>query len=264
MKPDPAKPGRKPRRLYVRWVMFPDGDERPASPERAMRTLVSEFDRAGRLVAHGELTAPAGDFLIFRADDRWQAERLLRSDPFREIPGAEYRLFDWKPGTIGSGVNIEPPLARGSGRITLLQRVAVVVSDLPRAKDWYCDALGMMVVQEDPANEYVELGLVRGSTAIALIAPRRAWGEPYFSEAMARMGSVTGIVFQTDSVRALELRLRHAGGTITRPESVEPWGRKVIQFADPDGNEFLAFEVATGKVRLSGRSVTNGRRAAEP
>ena len=207
-----------------------------------MRALVAEFDRAGRLVAHGELTDPSGDLLIFRAEDRWQAERLLRGDPWRGVPEVEYRLFDWKPETVGSGVNVEPPLARGSGRITLLQRVAVVVSDLDRAVAWYQDALGFVVVQDDPATGYVELGLVRGSTAIALITPSRTWGEPYYSEAFARMGSVTGIVFQTDSARALELRLRHAGATITRPESVEPWGRKVIQFADPDGNEFLAFE----------------------
>jgi catechol 2,3-dioxygenase-like lactoylglutathione lyase family enzyme len=229
-----------------------------------MRALVAEFDRSGRLVAHGELTDPAGDFLIFRAEDRWQAERLLRSDPWKGVPGVDYRLFDWKPVTVGSGVNVEPPLARGSGRITLLQRVAVVVSDLARAVAWYQDALGFMVVQDDPATGYVELGLVRGSTAIALISPSRTWGEPYYSETIGRMGSVTGIVFQTDSVRALELRLRHAGATITRPESVEPWGRKVIQFADPDLNEFLAFEPNPGTSAKGERKARTRTRAGCP
>jgi catechol 2,3-dioxygenase-like lactoylglutathione lyase family enzyme len=241
--------GRKPRRLYLRTVVVGPGStvDRPTS--RELSRWVAAFDRAGRLVAHGELTEPAGDLLIFRAEERGKAERLLRSDPWARVPGTVYQLSDWRPTEVGVGVAIEPPAARGSGRITRLQRVPVVVSDLSRAIDWYRDVLGMQVLESEPDAQYFELGLVPGSTALALIRPDPAWGEPYYSETRDRMGSVTGIVFQTDSVRALELRLRHAGATVTRSESVEPEGRKVVQFADPDGNEFLAFEAAPGTAR---------------
>ncbi|HKV89869.1 MAG TPA: VOC family protein, partial [Thermoplasmata archaeon] len=52
----------------------------------------------------------------------------------------------------------------------------------------------------------------------------------------------TGIVFETDSVDALALRLEHAGVRLAAPPHPEPWGGRTIQFRDPDGNEFLAFE----------------------
>ncbi|MGI0140437.1 MAG: VOC family protein, partial [Thermoplasmata archaeon] len=67
------------------------------------------------------------------------------------------------------------------------------------------------------------------------------WGREAYDDASSRIGRATGIVFQTDSVRALALRLKNGHATITQGPYAEPWGEWAIRFADPDGNEFLAF-----------------------
>jgi catechol 2,3-dioxygenase-like lactoylglutathione lyase family enzyme len=237
-----SRPGRKPKRLYVRLARLEPEALSESGGNRRLREFVEEFDRVGRLVGHGPLTRPSGDFLVFRATDRAEAERVLRTDPLRTLPGVGYELLEWNPLLAGTGVSLEPPPARGAGRLTFLQRVPVIVRDQARAIAWYRDVLGLTVVRQDPDTHYVELALGPGAAALSLISPRPEWGEPYVSETRARMGIPTGIVFQTDSVEALELRLRHAGARITRGIELQPWGERTILFADPDGNEFSAFD----------------------
>jgi len=237
-----SKPGPKPKRLYVRVVRFgaADPEDRPAP--RLVRAFLAELERVGRLVAHGALTEPPGDLVVLRAADIAEARRVLRTDPYRELPGATTDLLAWNPTVVGTGVNLEPPPARGSGRLTLLQRVGVVVRDQQRSLPWYTEVLGLTIRDRDPETGYVELALGRGTAALSLIEPRAEWGEPYFSEAVQRIGTKTGIAFETDSVPALELRLRHARSRVTQPPEQQPWGGVSIRFADPDGNEFLAFQ----------------------
>ena len=216
--------------------------DRPTA--RRVRAFVDELDRVGRLVARGDLTEPEGDLLLLRAVDLREAERVLRTDPFRGLDGTSYRLFAWNPSATGPGVNLEPPPARGAGRLTLLQRVSVVVRDQESALRWYHEVLGLTVRAQDEETGYVELALGRGAAALSLVAPRPEWGEPYYSEALARIGVRTGIAFETDSVPALALRLEHAGARVTQPPQDEPWGGVALRFTDPDGNEFLAFSPA--------------------
>jgi len=247
MPPASARIGRKPKRLYVRVAVYREPPTKRPPGERKRAKQAEALDGAGRLVASGELTGPKGDLLIFRAEDRAKAEFLLRGDPMRKAMEAEYLLLDWRPETIGSGVNIEPPPSRGSGRLTQLASVAIVVRDRAKAIEWYRDVLGFLVLDDDPESGFVQLGLGKGTTALSLVTPRREWGEPLYSETLRRAGVTTGILFRTDSVRALELRLRNAGATITQAASSEPWGWNVIRFTDPDSNEFLAFEVPAPK-----------------
>ncbi|MGI0071904.1 MAG: VOC family protein [Thermoplasmata archaeon] len=245
-----SRPGRKPKRLYIRLARFGDDVLREAGGPRALHAFVAEFDRVGRLVGHGPLTNPTGDILVFRAIDRAEADRVLRTDPFRTAPGTSYEVLEWNPLLAGTGVSLEPPPARGSGRLTFLKRVPVIVRDQARAIQWYRDVLGLTVVAQDRETHYVELALGPGAAALSLIAPRPEWGEPYYSETAARLGTPTGIVFQTDSVEALEMRLRHAGARITRGVELQPWGERTLLFCDPDGNEFSAFD---RRVERSGR-----------
>jgi catechol 2,3-dioxygenase-like lactoylglutathione lyase family enzyme len=235
--------GRKPKRLYVRLAIYPELLAHELPGRRTREKQAEALDAAGRLVAGGELTGPKGDLLIFRAEDRPKAEFLLRADPLRKVSDVQYLVLDWRPDKVGSGVNIEPPPSRGSGRITQLESVAVVVRDRAKAIAWYRDVLGLLVLEEDPESGFVQLGLGKGSTALSLVTPRPEWGEPLYSETLRRSGVATGIIFRTDSVRALELRLEHAGAHVTQTPLHEPWGRNVLRFTDPDGNEFLAFEV---------------------
>jgi len=251
------RPGRTPKRLFVRVARVGADAEMTPVERRALREFTENVDRVGRLVGHGPLLDPPGDFLIFRAADRAEAERVLRHDPLRTLAGVHSELLEWSPSLAGAGVSLEPPPARGSGRLTLLQRIPVVVSDQAKAIRWYRDVLGLTVLARDDDTGYVELGLGPGTTAISLITPRTDWGEPHYSETKARLGILTGIVFQTDSVTALELRLRHAGANVLRAVEAQPWGERTLLFADPDGNQLLAFDrppTAKRTGRTSGRA----------
>jgi catechol 2,3-dioxygenase-like lactoylglutathione lyase family enzyme len=242
------RPGPKPKRLYARLVRWgdPARDDLPSGRER--RLFASGLNDAGRLVGLGRLTDPPGDLLILRARDRAEAGRVLRKDPFRSLPDTVYDLLVWDPESLGTGVNLEPPPARGSGRLTQLQRVAVVVRDRESSLAWYRGVLGLEIRAEDPDTGLLELSLGKGVVALSLVVPRPEWGEPYYTEALGRMGTRTGIVFETDSVNALALRLEHAGVRLPEPPRSEPWGGRTIRFSDPDGNEFLAFELARRRV----------------
>jgi catechol 2,3-dioxygenase-like lactoylglutathione lyase family enzyme len=237
-----ARPGPKPKRLYVRVVIIGEADRDQDPTPRQLRTYLGELDRVGRLVAHGRLTDPPGDLLVFRATSEAAATRILRPDPYRTAPNTVSQTFEWDPTTLGAGVNLEPPPARGSGRITALQRVAVVVRDQARAVQWYRETLGMTVRSQDPGTGYVELTLGRGAAGLTLVEPKASWGEPYYSQSLARIGGPTGIAFQTDSVLALEQRLKNAGAGIIDSPARQPWGGVALSFSDPDGNEFVAFQ----------------------
>jgi catechol 2,3-dioxygenase-like lactoylglutathione lyase family enzyme len=250
---DSRRPGPKPKRLYARLVRWGDPDRDDLPSGRAQRQLAAGLDSAGRLVGSGRLTDPPGDLLLLRARDREEAVRVLRTDPFRNLENSIYEILVWNPDSLGTGVNLEPPPARGSGRLMQLQRVAVVVRDRASSLAWYRGVLGLEVRAEDEETGFVELSLGKGVVALSLIVPRPEWGEPFYTEALGRMGTRTGIVFETDSVNALALRLEHAGVRLPEPPRSEPWGGRTIRFADPDGNEFLAFE-------LGRRKAARGRR----
>ncbi len=254
-----GRPGPKPKRLYLRTVRFGDATRDDLPPPRRVREFVEELDRVGRLVARGALTEPPGDLLIFRAASLAEASRVLRTDPFHTLSNSAYDLVAWNPEQAGSGVNLEPPPARGAGRLTQLERVAVVVRDQAAALQWYRDVLGLAVRTHDLESGFVELALGKGAAALSLVAPRPEWGEPYYSEGQARIGTQTGIAFETDSVAALELRLRHAGATVTQPPREQPWGGVTLRFTDPDGNEFLAFQRSALKVPPSSAPGGRGR-----
>ena len=241
---DPSRPGPKPKRLYVRTVRVGDLERSELPEPSRVRRFDEELERVGRLVARGQLTQPPGDLLIFRATTLDEAQRVLRTDPFRDLPATSYDVVEWNPVTLGSGANLELAPARGSGRLTALLRIGVAVRDLKSSLQWYQEVLGFPVREQDETTGYVELSLGRGASAVSLIAPRREWGEPFYSEAVARIGVSTGIVFQTDSAAALDLRLRSAGARVTESPRRQPWGGMTLRFMDPDGNEFLAFQAA--------------------
>ncbi|HZY70235.1 MAG TPA: VOC family protein [Thermoplasmata archaeon] len=235
------RPGPRPRRLYVRVarVLLERGG-RP--PTRAINRFLENLERVGRLVAHGPTSDPPGDLLVLRAEGREEAGRALRSDPYRDREDVQYELFTWDPRTAAPGVNLDPSPPRGSGRLTQVERISVFVRDQAAAIAWYREVLGLTVRSEDPSTGYVEVALGKGAVALSLVEPKAGWGEPYYAEAVARIGKGTGIAFETDSVPALELRLRHAGAVVTQPPEAQPWGGTSLRFADLDGNEFLAFE----------------------
>jgi catechol 2,3-dioxygenase-like lactoylglutathione lyase family enzyme len=237
-----GRPGPKPKRIYLRWARSAGTVGEKVPTGHSVHQFRRELERVGRLIAGGRTTEPEGDLLLFRAVDRREAGRVLRTDPWRTVEGAPWEIIEWDAQSLGDGVNLDLAPARGSGRLTALDRVAVVVRRQDAAHAWYEDVLGLRVRSADPDTGYLELALGQGAVGLFLVEPRPAWGEPFYSEAVARIGKATGIVFETDSVRALELRLRHAGARVTQSATPQPWGGATVRFCDPDGNEFLAFQ----------------------
>ncbi|HTT34576.1 MAG TPA: VOC family protein [Thermoplasmata archaeon] len=256
----PGRPGPKPKRLYVRVVRWGETERDDQPAPSAVRAFLSELNRVGRLAAAGALTAPPGHLVVLRAADAAEATRILRGDPYAGVAGSGYEILEWDPSSLGVGVNLEPAPGRGSGRLTQLQRVTVVVRDQTAARRWYTEVLGLALRAADPDTGYLELALGKGAAALSLVAPSSAWGEPYYSEAMARLGVRTGIAFETDSVAALALRLEHARARVTQAAERQPWGGSAIRFTDPDGNEFLAFDRSEGRPTAAAA----GRTAARP
>ncbi|MEM0129457.1 MAG: VOC family protein [Thermoplasmata archaeon] len=235
------RPGRKPHRLYLRVARRDTGGaDVPVPPARAIEAFVQGLERTGRLIAQGPLTDPTGDFLLFRASDAAEARRAMRPDPFLAMPRWTYAIWEWDPRVAGTGVNLEPAPSRGSGRLTHLDRVSLFVRDREVAKRWYQEVLGIPVRTDERPAGALEVSLGPGATALSLAVPVPAWGRESYEEARDRIGRPTGLVFRTDSIRALALRLEHAHAPITSPPRREPWGEWTLRFADPDGNEFLA------------------------
>ena len=235
------RPGRKPHRLYLRVVSALEAKQFAPPAPKEIREFLASLDRTGRLIAHGALTHPVGDLLFLRATDLDEARRAVRRDPFAGIARTSYLLWEWDPQETGSGVNLEPPPARGSGRLVLLERFTVFVRDRAKAKEWYETDLGLQARADDPSSGHLEMALGPETAGLAISVPDPSWGEAAFAEALARVGRATGLVFRTDSVRALALRLEHAQARITQPPRAEPWGEWTIRFTDPDGNEYLAY-----------------------
>ncbi|MGI0067855.1 MAG: VOC family protein, partial [Thermoplasmata archaeon] len=227
--------------VYLRVATYGEIEPDELPTPRAVRDFLDHLETTGRLLAAGPLTHPGGHFLLLRATDLGEARRAIRRDPFAGLARTRCEIWEWDPERAAAGVNLEPAPAHGSGRLTQLQRISVFVRDREKAKAWYRDVLGLTVRVDERPNGRLEMSLGPGAVALSISVPERSWGERSYTDAASRIGRATGLVFQTDSVRALALRLEHGHAQITSGPYPEPWGEWTVRFTDPDGNEYLAF-----------------------
>jgi catechol 2,3-dioxygenase-like lactoylglutathione lyase family enzyme len=116
--------------------------------------------------------------------------------------------------------------------IKAIKFVGVPVSDQQRALEFYTNALGFRVITDQPFDDnqrWIELGIGRSSSGIALFTPR---GQE------DRIGSFTGISFVADDVVATCRELAAKGVTFIQEAKQADWGTSAI-IADPDGNQFV-------------------------
>jgi predicted enzyme related to lactoylglutathione lyase len=105
--------------------------------------------------------------------------------------------------------------------------VAVVVSDVKKAKKWYVEKLGFKLEADE--DHWVTVVASDGAAPIHLC------------ETKPREKGNTGIGFVTKDVAKLEKKLRAKGVKFTQPAKKYPWG-VVAMFQDPDGNVFWLSE----------------------
>ncbi len=105
--------------------------------------------------------------------------------------------------------------------------VAVVVSDVARAKRWYTEALGLELLTD--GGHWITVGRRGRGGALHLCHPEDGSLEP----------GTSGILLLVDgdlSARCEELRAK--GVDFTGPLTEHPWGWDAT-VRDPDGNELL-------------------------
>jgi catechol 2,3-dioxygenase-like lactoylglutathione lyase family enzyme len=106
---------------------------------------------------------------------------------------------------------------------------SVPVTDQHRARDFYRDKLGFVIVTEHPGvmgpgRDWIQMAARGGGSAITLVN--------WFDTMPA--GSLRGLVVETDDIEAEHRRLRDVGVTIDDIQN-EPWGR-FATFRDSEGN----------------------------
>ena len=119
--------------------------------------------------------------------------------------------------------------------------VSVPVTDVARARTFYVETLGLVVLRDDamgPDMRWVQLQPKDGGATVALVT---------WFDAMPP-GSVQGLMLAVDDIDAEHARLAAAGVTVS-PVDEQPWGRFTM-LQDPDGNGWIVAQLTNpGEVK---------------
>jgi catechol 2,3-dioxygenase-like lactoylglutathione lyase family enzyme len=114
--------------------------------------------------------------------------------------------------------------------ISSFEILSVPVSDQQRAKAFYRDVLGFILIREEPMGpgmSWIQLAPPGQSVTIALVT--------WFDD--MKPGGLQGVMVNTDDIDAEHALLRSRGLELGEVRQ-EPWGRYAL-FKDPDGNGWI-------------------------
>lgn len=115
------------------------------------------------------------------------------------------------------------------GKESQIDNIEFNVLDIARSKEFYGGAFGWTFIDYGPAyTEFTDGRLTGGFTM----------GEP------VRLGGPLIILYSDDLVQA-EIRIKNAGGSISRDVFSFPGGRR-FHFIDPDGYELAVWSADAG------------------
>lgn len=107
-----------------------------------------------------------------------------------------------------------------------LHNIFIFVTDVPRARQFYADLLGLPAAGENEMMiEFFPGAATTMTVALALQ-----------DEARAMVGRHTGITLKIDGLEEVCRRLSDAGVVFAMPYEASPWGRMAV-VNDPDGNQ---------------------------
>lgn len=108
--------------------------------------------------------------------------------------------------------------------------VTVPVADQEKAREFYCDTLGFEVVVDVTAGpqRWLQVAPEGAQTSFTLVAAGQGGFE---------LGSAKGIMLESADLDADHAALAGAGVAVKEPVRM-PWGRRHVDFTDPDGNRF--------------------------
>lgn len=108
----------------------------------------------------------------------------------------------------------------------IVTQVAIGVSNLSQAIEFYRDKVGFPLLVRDDPHHYARLD--GGAINVGLVA-----GD-ITPETAPRMA----ITISTDALHAAYAKLTANGVEFLMPPTKQPWGAMMARFADPDGNWF--------------------------
>ena len=136
--------------------------------------------------------------------------------------------------------------------ITHIQSATVCVSDQDAALDFYVNKLGFHVREDAPFGEnetlrWIEVTPPNAKTVLVL-------AKGYGGCDPDRVGTFSGIVFETDDIHGTYEQLSDQGVSFIEPPTMQPWGMLQAQFEDRDGNRFVLVSEPTyiQRSRLTG------------
>ena len=118
--------------------------------------------------------------------------------------------------------------------ITQLGNVTVTVRDLDDALSFYNGVLGLRVAFYDKKHRW--LCFDTGRTTLSLTTPWNA-------RAKKLIGVQTGVSFNVVDLRKTYTRLKKRGVKFLLPPRKEPWGGRLANFEDPDGNQYFLLQM---------------------
>jgi len=116
--------------------------------------------------------------------------------------------------------------------IRAIKFASIPVSDQERALEFYTEKLGFAIHTDQPMGEgqrWIELGIPGAETRVVLFTA---------DAHKDRVGTLSNIVFMTDSVEKTYKELAARGVEFVNEPKKEPWGTFAV-FKDTDGNQFV-------------------------
>ena len=121
--------------------------------------------------------------------------------------------------------------------IDKLTMLGLVVSDMPKAKEFYVDTLGLKITKDyrqDDDNWWVSLALPEGGVTINLSLEKKV-----------TPGTLFGVYFATSDITAAHKELEAKGAKVSEvmDDLLGPGsGVKFFNLEDPDGNQVLLMQ----------------------
>ena len=115
-----------------------------------------------------------------------------------------------------------------------LELVAVPVTDVDRARDFYADKIGFVIDHDHTVSDdlrFVQL-TPPGSACSICLGTGLTTAEP---------GSVQGLQMVVADIEAAHAELTERGAEVTEVDD-QPWGR-FVYFSDPDGNAWAVQQI---------------------
>ena len=118
--------------------------------------------------------------------------------------------------------------------IIQLGLVTVIVSNLARARRFYRDKLGLRTIFYNRRHKWLTFDCGRGTLSLTV---------PWNRRSKNLVGARTGISFFVDDLEATYKVLKKRAVRFHVLPRTEPWGGKLANFEDPDGNQFFLVQM---------------------